>query len=147
MSYELRSVVWDYILWKAVELSDLMQEKSGCFFCCYRHVHWNEVCLFRYRVHYCHHCIVFREEGEFHNKVYTEHVPSRVRNPERVQFAYRSLSYWFCPDAEVTGADILSDVPRHLQPPVVPRDQFQCFPVSGVLSNLPVMTQGNHSSL
>ena len=85
-------------------------------------------------------------EGEFHNKVYTEHVPSRVRDPERVQFAYWSLPYRFCPNAEITGADILSDVPRHLRPPVVPRDQFQCFPVSGVPSDLRVMTQGDHSS-
>jgi len=76
-----------------------------------------------------------------------QHVPLRVQDPERVQFAYWSLPYWFCPNAKVTGADILSDVPRHLQPPVVPRDQFQCFLVSGVPSNLHIMTQGDHSSL
>jgi len=61
-------------------------------------------------------------EGEFHNKVHTERVPSRVRDPERVQFTHWSLLYRFCPDAEITGADVLSDVPRYLQSPVVPRD-------------------------
>jgi len=63
-------------------------------------------------------------EGEFHNKVHTERILSQVQDPERVQFAYWSLPYWFCPDAEVISADILSDIPRHLQPPVVLRDQF-----------------------
>jgi len=66
-------------------------------------------------------------EGEFHNEVHTKHVPLQVQDPERVQFAYWSLPYWFCPNAEVTGADVLSNVPRHLWPPVVPRDQFQCL--------------------
>jgi len=38
-----------------------------------------------------------------------------------MQFAYRSLPYGFRPKAEVTGVDVLSDIPRHLGPPVVPR--------------------------
>jgi len=32
-SYELRSVVRDYVLWKTVELSDLMQEKPVTIMC------------------------------------------------------------------------------------------------------------------
>jgi len=139
-------MVRDYALRKAVELPDLMQEKSSCSFCCHRCVRRNEVCSFRHRVHYCHHCVVSGGEGEFHNKVHTECVPSRVRDPEGVQFTYRSLPHRFCPDAEITGADILSDVPRHLRPPVVPRDQFQCFLASGVPSDLHIMTQGDHLS-
>ena len=59
-----------------------------------------------------------RREGEFHNEVHTERVPLRVRDPERVQFAYRSLPYRFCSKAEVTGADVSSDIPRYLGPPV-----------------------------
>jgi len=65
-----------------------------------------------------------RREGEFHDEVHTEHVPSRVWDPERVQFAYQSLPYQFCSKAEVTGADVLSNIPRHLGPPVVPRYQL-----------------------
>ena len=145
-SYELRSVVWDYILWKAVKLLDLMQEKSGCSFHCYHYVHWNKVYSFWHRVHYCHHYIMSGGEKEFYNKVHTKCVPSQVWNLKRVQFAYWSLPYWFCPDAEVTGADILSNVSRHLWLPVVPKDQFQCFPASQVPSNLCVITQRDHSS-
>jgi len=130
-----------------MELPDLMQKKSGCSFYCHRHVHWNEVCSFRHRVYYCHYCVVSRGEEKFYNKVHTEHVPLRVWDLERVQFAYWSLSYRFYPNAEVTDADVLSDVPRHLRPLVVPRDQFQCFPASRVPSNLHVMTQGDYLSL
>ena len=145
-SYELRSMVQDYALWKAMELPDLIQEKPGCSFCRHCHVHQNKVCSLWHWVHYCHYCIISRGKGEFHNEVHTKHILSWVWNPKRVQFTYRSLPYRFCPNTEVTGADILSDVPRHLQPPVVPRDQFQCFPASRVPSNLCVITQGDYSS-
>jgi len=60
-------------------------------------------------------------EGELYNKVHTKRIPSRVQDLERVQFAYWSLPYRFCSEAEVTGSDVLSDIPRHLRPPVVPR--------------------------
>jgi len=60
--------------------------------------------------------------GEFHYEINAKRVPSRVWDSERVQFTYWSLPCWFHPEAEVTGADVLSDVPRHLQPPVIPRD-------------------------
>ena len=90
---------------------------------------------------------MFRGEGEFHDEIHTKCVPSRVWDLERMQFTYWSLPYRLHSEAEVTGADVLSNVPRHLQPPVVPRDQLQCFPASGVSSNLRVMTQGDHLSL
>jgi len=61
-----------------------------------------------------------------------------------MQFTYWSLPYWFCPEVEVTGADILSNIPRHLGLPVVPRYQLQCFPVSGVSSNLHIMAQRDY---
>jgi len=141
------TVVQDYILWKAMELPDLMQEKPSCSFYCHCRVHWNEVCPFWHWVYHCHHCIKSGGEREFHNEIHTKHVPSWVQDPKRVQFAYQSLPYLLRSEAEVTGADVLSDVPRHFQPLVVPRDQLQCFPVSGVSSNLCVMTQGDHSPL
>jgi len=46
---------------------------------------------------------------------------SQVQDLERVQFAYQSLPYWFCSEAEVIGADVLSGIPRHLRSLVVPR--------------------------
>jgi len=63
-------------------------------------------------------------EGEFHYEIYTKRIPLRVQDPERVQFVYQSLPYRFHSKAEVTGADILPNIPRHLRPPVVPRQGF-----------------------
>jgi len=56
-----------------------------------------------------------------------------------MQFAYQSLPYQFYPKAEVIGVDVLPDIPRHLRPLVVPKYQLQCFPASGVSSNLRIM--------
>jgi len=85
-----------------------------------------------------------RGEGEFHHEVYTKRVPSRVRDPEGVQFTYRSLPYRFRSKTEVTDADVLPDIPRHLRPPVVPGYQLQCFPASGMSSDLRIMTQRDY---
>jgi len=63
-------------------------------------------------------------EGEFHYEIHTKRIPSQVRDLERVQFAYQSLPYWFYSKAEVTGADILPDIPRYLRSPVVPGYQL-----------------------
>jgi len=59
-------------------------------------------------------------EGEFHYEVYAKRIPSRVQDPERVQFAYWSLPYQFHSKTEVTDADVLPNIPRHLRPLVVP---------------------------
>jgi len=86
-------------------------------------------------------------EGEFHYEIHTKRIPSRVRDLERVQFAYRSLPYWFCSKIEVIGADVSPNIPRHLRPPVVPGYQLQCFPVSGMSSDLCIMTQQDYLPL
>jgi len=46
-------------------------------------------------------------------------------------------------DAEVTGGGVLTDVSRHLWPPVIPAHQLQSLPPSGVSSDLTVMVQGH----
>jgi len=83
-------------------------------------------------------------EGKFHNEIHTKRIPLQVRDSERMQFAYRSLSYRFCSKAEVIGADILPDIPRHLRPPVVPKYQLQRFPASGMFSDLCIMAQRDY---
>ena len=61
-----------------------------------------------------------------------------------MQFAYQSLPYRFCPKAEVTGANVLSDIPKYLRPPVVPRYQLQCFPAFRMSSNLRIVAQRDY---
>jgi hypothetical protein len=41
--------------------------------------------------------------------------------------------------AKITGLDVLTYVAGHLWPPVVARDQFQCFETTWVASDVSVM--------
>jgi len=86
-------------------------------------------------------------EGEFHYEIHAKRIPLRVRDPERVQFAYRSLPYRFRSETEVTGADIVPNIPRHLRPPVVPGYQLQRFLASGMSSDLRIVTQRDYPPL
>jgi len=52
------------------------------------------------------------------------------------------LSLNFGADAEVAGGGVLTNILRHLRPPVIPAYQFQSFPPSGMPSNLTIMVQG-----
>ena len=49
-------------------------------------------------------------------------------------------------EAEVTGGDILADIPGDVQPPVVPGDEFQGFKSASVPGYLHIMTEGNNAS-
>jgi len=57
---------------------------------------------------------------EFNHEIDTECIPPCIQNGEWLKFANRRVSPEFCPEAEITGAYILADIPRHLRPPVVP---------------------------
>src|SRR3981189_1170256 len=48
--------------------------------------------------------------------------------------------------AKIAGLDILTYVARHLQPPVVARDQFQCFETTWVARDVSVMMLLNNPS-
>src|SRR3981189_2630604 len=41
--------------------------------------------------------------------------------------------------AKIAGLDVLTDVARHLRPPVVARDQFQCFETTWVARDVGVV--------
>src|SRR3981189_927764 len=41
--------------------------------------------------------------------------------------------------AKIAGLDVLTDVARHLWPPVVARDQFQCFEMTWVARDVGVV--------
>src|SRR3981189_116091 len=41
--------------------------------------------------------------------------------------------------AKIAGLDVLTDVARHLRPPVVARDQFQCFEMTWVARDVGVV--------
>jgi len=57
---------------------------------------------------------------EFDHEIDLEYIPLCVQNGEQLKFANRRVSPEFHPEAEITGAYILANIPRHLRPPVVP---------------------------
>jgi len=116
----LRSAVGDNTFQEAMEFPDVMEEESGCFFRCNRHVCRNEVYSFGDSIHDCHDSVMSGGLREFDHKIDAEGVPPRVRHRERLKLANRRMSPRFRPEAKIASAHILADVPRHLGPPVVP---------------------------
>jgi len=103
-----------------MEFPDVMEEESGCSFCCDRRVRRNEVYSFGDSIHDCHDGVIFRGLWEFDYKINTESILPCIWNGERLKLANRRMSPRFYPEAEVASTHILADVPRHLRPPVVP---------------------------
>ena len=112
------------MLWEAMELPDVVKKESGCSFCCDRRVRRNEVYSLRDGVYYGHDSVMSGELQEFDHEIDTEYIPPCVQNGEQLKFANRKVSPAFRPEAEITGAHILTDIPRHLRPPVVLGHQF-----------------------
>jgi len=102
-----------------MEFPDVMEEESGCSFCCDRHVRQNKVYSFGDSIHDRHNGVVSGGLWKFDHKIDTEGIPPCIRNGERLKLANRRMSPRFHPEAEVASAHILANVPRHLGPPVV----------------------------
>ena len=116
----MRSTIGDDTFWEAMEFPDVMEEESGCSFCCDHRVRWNEVYPLGDGIHDCHDGVMSRRLQEFDHKIDTEGIPPCIRNRERLKLANRRMSPRFRPEAEVTSTHILANVPRHLGLPVVP---------------------------
>ena len=108
------------MLREAIELPDVVKKESSRSFHCNRCVCRNEVYSLGDGVYDSHNGVVSRGLREFDHKIDTECIPSCIRNGERLKFTNRRVSPGFRPEAEIAGAYILADIPRHLRPPVVP---------------------------
>jgi len=107
-----------------VELPDMVKKESGRFFRCDCCVHRNEVYSLGDGIYDSHDGIMSGGLWEFDHKIDTECIPPCIQNGERLKFANKRVSSGFRLEAEITGAYILADIPRHLRPPVVPGHQF-----------------------
>jgi len=108
------------MLQEAVELPDMVKKESGCSFCCDCCVHQNEVYSLGDGIYDSHDGVMSGGLREFNHEIDTECIPPCIQNGEWLKFANRRVSPEFCLEAEITGAYILADIPRHLRPPVVP---------------------------
>jgi len=112
------------MLREAVELPDMVKKESGRSFHCDRRVRQNKVYSLGDGVYYGHDGVMSGRLWEFDHEIDTEHIPPCVWNGERLKFTNRRVSPGFRPEAKITGAHILTNIPRHLRPPVVPEHQF-----------------------
>jgi len=139
-------VVGDNTLWEAMELPDMVKKESGRSFRCDRCVRRNEVYSLGDGIYNSHDSVMSRGLREFDHKIDTECIPPCIRNGEQLKFANRRVSPGFRPEAEITGAHILTDISRHLRPPVVLGHQFWCLPASGVTCNMGIVAEGYNLS-
>jgi len=112
------------MLQEAVKLLDMVKKEFGYSFRCDRRVCRNEVYSLGDGIYNSHDSVMFGGLREFDYKIDTECIPLCIWNGEQLKFANRRVSPGFCLEAEITGAYILADIPRHLRPPVVPGHQF-----------------------
>jgi len=117
-------MVRDNTLWEAVELSDVVKKQSGHSFHYDCRVCRNEVYSLRDGIYDSHDGVMSGGLQEFDHEINTECIPPYIRNGERLKFANRRVSPGFHLEAEITGAYILANIPRHLRPPVVLGHQF-----------------------
>ena len=107
------------MLWKAMELLDVVKE-SGHSFRCDCCVRQNEVYSLGDGIYDSHDGVMSGGLREFDHEIDTECVPLCIQNREWLKFANWRVLPGFCPEAEITGTYILADIPRHLKPLVVP---------------------------
>ena len=107
-----------------MKLPDMMKKESGCSFRCNRCVRQNKVYSLGDGIYNGHDSVMSGGLWEFDYEIDTECIPPCVRNGEQLKFANWRVSPGFHSEAEITGAYILANIPRHLRPPVVPGHQF-----------------------
>jgi len=81
----LGSAVGDNMFWEAVEFPDIVEEESGCSFCCDHYVHWNKVYSFEDGIHDSHDGVMSRGLWEFDHEINTERIPPYIQNEERLK--------------------------------------------------------------
>ena len=102
-----------------MKFSDIIEEESGCSFCCDHRVHQNEVYSFGDSIYDCHDGVMSGRLQEFNHKIDTEQILPYIWNGEQLKLADWRVSLRFCPETEIADTYILADIPRHLRPPVV----------------------------
>ena len=102
----------------------MVKKESGRSFHCDHCVHQNEVYFLGDEIYDSHDGVMSRGLWEFDHEINTECIPLCIWNGEQLKFTNWRVSLGFRLEAEITGAYILADIPRHLRPPVVLGHQF-----------------------
>jgi hypothetical protein len=92
-------------------------------------------------VDYYHYRIVSVRLQEFDYEVDTYGVPADVRCWKELEVAGRWPSQDLGAEAEIASSSVLTNVPRHVRPPVIPCDQLECFLPARMPGNMTVLVK------
>ena len=98
---------------------DVLKEELGSPGCGEGRDSRNEMRSFSDRVNGNHDRVIPGRLRQFNDKVDADRVPRSIRNRKRVKFSSWGTAEGFSPEAHVTSRDILSNILRHVRPPVV----------------------------
>jgi hypothetical protein len=97
--------------------------------------------LFAEGVDHYHDRVISVRLREFDYEIDTYGVPVGVRRRKRFEMAGWWSSQNLGTEAEITRRSVLTDVPRHMRPPVVLCNQLESFPPTRVPSDVTVMVK------
>src|SRR5277367_6702876 len=95
-------------------------------------VSWDEMSPFARRVHDDHRSIEPMGLGELDDEVDADRVPSRFRDWEWMKFTEGFAFLGLRSKTQIARLTVLSDVARHVWPPITPRNEFERLPASCV---------------
>jgi hypothetical protein len=104
-------------------------------------VHRKEVTPLSEGVDHNHNRIVSIQLRKFDNEVHTHRVPASFRRRKRFEMTGWQLPLDFGSETEVACGSILTNILRHLRPPVISTHQFQCLPPTRMTCNPAVMVE------
>ena len=102
-----------------MQLLDVHKEQAGCSKGCDHSVCWNKVGHITHGVHNIHDHVVAVRLWELNDEVDADGVPTGLWNREQNIFSNRRMMLHLSQKVEITCLHILTDVERHLWPPVV----------------------------
>jgi len=78
---------------------------------------------------------------EFYHKVHAQDILLCFWDQKRVKLIYWRILSKLCLQAEITGANILSNILEYLEPPVVPEYELQSLLLAEIFYNLCIIIQ------
>ena len=141
--YKLWTTIQHDLSGQAMVLPDMLKEELGGSSCGEGRDSRNEMSSFSDGVDGNHDGVIPGRLRQFNNEVHADCVPRSIHNRERVEFSSWGTAEGFSPEAHVTSRDILSNILRHVRPPVVSGYQFQGFLTIAMSSYPRIVTEGH----
>ena len=105
-----------------------------------------EMASFTHRVDYDHRSVHSMCIGEFDNEVDANDIPSSFGYWKWVQFSEQFAFLCLCLKTHIASLAVPSNVARHVQPPVAPRNKFESLPMPCMSPNFGVMVLFSNSA-